>query len=313
VDVGAGLCVVVAVPTGQAMLYDAGRGGDRCGNAVRELVLGRRSELVILSHSDVDHIRELPRILGENRATTIIHPGDPRGPALVPVRAAIAGSGATVIDLSREADRDALELGHPFQLGAGTVTFIAGWHDGHETEGPGEGELDGGPLNNALSIVVRLEFGGHSVLLTGDSVGRLDNEPNSACQYAERIMVERAGTVPIDSDVLVGQHHGANNSTSNCFIRAVSPDYVVFSAGHHFRHPRQAVVDRLVANGVDPTRIFRTDRGDNEGGSGNTREMLFGSLRGCHDQPGDDDVEIRLPANPSLPVRVSYRVPSTGC
>src|SRR5207244_3162270 len=103
--------------------------------------------------------------------------------------------------------------------------------------------------NNALSSVIRLEFAGHSVLLTGDTVGRFEYAAGTACEFAERIMVDAATTVSLKSDVLVGQHHGADNATANCFIQAVKPTYVVFSAGNLYGHPRQSTADRLVAYG----------------------------------------------------------------
>jgi competence protein ComEC len=175
--------------------------------------------------------------------------------------------------------------------------------------GPGLGPLASGPRNNALSIVIRFKYGGHSVLLTGDPVGRMIGDPPATCEYAERIMVGNQSRVPIDSDVLIGQHHGADNSASSCFVSAVSPEFVVFSAGHHFRHPTQAAVDRLTSSGrVSLANIFRTDRGDNEGGS----EMTAGAGT-CPDKRGDDDVEIRLPRSSSGRVTVAYRAPDPGC
>lgn len=302
VDVGAGLCVVLVVPGGHAMLYDAGRGQPRCANAVRDLVPSGALDLVVLSHSDADHIRELPAILERSRAAIIVHPGDPRGSLLVPIRAAIDREGADVWNLAVRP----LLPGHRFRVGEANVTFVAGWSDGSQVRTGDEDSLHGSHMHNALSIVMRVEYGGHSVLLTGDTVGREDYSPNTRCQYSERIMVERASRVPIDSDVLVGQHHGADNATSNCFIRAVSPTHVVFSAGHSYRHPRQSAVDRLVAHGVLPENIFRTDYGDNEGGRGRDREMVFGASADCRDGPGDDDVEILLASGAGSPT-VRYR------
>lgn len=310
VDVGAGLCVVIVVPGGHAMLYDAGRGGGVCRGAVAELVPGKKLDLIVLSHSDADHIREMRPILEDNEAAIIIHPGDPRGPTVDTMREAIDTEGAVVWNLAKPTTRPT--PGQRFAIGAATATFIAGWSDGNETTGPGETRLTGGPMNNALSIVIRFEYRGHSVLLTGDTVGRLDFTPPSTCQYAERIMVERAATVKIDSDVLVGQHHGADNATSNCFIRAVKPEFVVFSAGNEYHHPRQSAVDRLVANGVAPAKIFRTDRGDNEDGTGANREMVLDSGF-CKDEPGDDDVVIRLPRSTRARVTVRYRAASRRC
>jgi beta-lactamase superfamily II metal-dependent hydrolase len=167
--------------------------------------------------------------------------------------------------------------------------------------------------NNALSSIIRLTFGGHSILLTGDTVGKPDTDDNSQCQYAERIVVGNSATLPIASDVLIGQHHGGNNASANCFITAVHPTFVVFSAGHMHRHPRQAVADRLIGNGIDPNNIFRTDKGDHEGGKGSKKEWVFGSLAGCKDKAGDDDAEVHLPSDPQAVVTVNYRTPTTGC
>lgn len=310
VDVGPGLCVVIVVPGGHAMLYDAGRGGGVCAAAVREMIPSGRIDMLVLSHSDADHIQEMDDILRQNRVAMIIHPGDPRGPTVDAMRELINAERATVWNLADPATPPA--PGRRFSLGAATVTFVAGWSDGTETRGPGERTLPSGPRHNALSIVIRFEYGGHSVLLTGDTVGRLDFQPESTCAYAERIMVERATIVPIKSEVLIGQHHGADNSTSSCFVGEVDPEFVVFSAGHQFHHPRQSAVDRLTGNGVSLANIFRTDRDDNEGGTGRNQEMTAGSGR-CRDPRGDDDVEIRLPVRPGAPVNVSYRGPSAAC
>ncbi len=348
VDIGAGLCVVIAVPGGHGMLYDAGpRGGTRCVDAVRELVPGGRLNLVVLSHSDVDHIGMTMALLADLRdrrgrvvprlytADAVIHPGDVR-PRARPRRGAVRSTprprpidmernaiaeqarlGARVFNL-REMTQPAsggrqplqIRLGDSFAIGAGRATFIAGWGNGRDIEGPGEGRLSGGPMHNALSIVIRFEYGGNSILLTGDTVGRMIGDPPGTCAYAERIMVSRAAAVPIRSDVLIGQHHGADNSASTCFIQAVRPGFVVFSAGAQHGHPTQAAVDRL----TDPTllqpvplaNIFRTDRGDNPG----PREMTAGS-GGCKDPAGDDDVEVRMPLTGR--VTVDYTGSSRPC
>lgn len=307
VDIGAGLCVVVVVPGGHAMVYDAGRGGDTCARAVREMVPSHQLDLIVLSHSDSDHIGDMRRILRENSVAAIVHPGDPRGSTVDTMRRDIDAEHASVWNLRDPATPPA--PGRSFPIGAATATFVAGWGDGHLTEGPGERRLTGGPLNNALSIVIRLEYGGHSVLLTGDTVGRPETHAEGTCQYAERIMAAPGYRPAVDSDVLVGQHHGADNSSAECFIRAVSPDFVVFSAGHvlAYHHPRQGAFDRI--RSVRPTaQFFRTDRGDNEGAP----EMTADGGR-CADAPGDDDVEIRLPRSPTARVSVSYRGASRAC
>lgn len=312
VDVGAGLCVVATAPGDHAIVYDAGRGGDRCIRAVRALVPSKKIDLLVLSHSDSDHVRETVAILDENEVATIIHPGDPRGSSLVPIRRAITDEpDADVWNLTERK----VPFGRSFQVGAATATFVAGWADANETIDD-DPPLDGRDemLNNGLSIVIRFQYGGHAVLLTGDTVGRMASKDDSLCQYAERKMVAASEAVPITSEVLIGQHDSADNATSNCFIRAVRPTYVVFSAGHAYHHPRQSTADRLLANGIDKDNIFRTDRGDTEGGSGRGKEWVYGRLAGCPaDGPEDDDVEISLPNTPDRPVTVAYRLERRGC
>ena len=315
VDLGPGLCVIATTPDGHSMVYDTGHHTDHCRDAVRELVPSHVIDLLVLSHSDADHISGTRDILAENAVTTIIHPGDPRGPTLGPIRAAIAAEPAA--DIWNLTVRP-IPFGHVFQIGSATATFVAGWSDGNQTRISPDTALNKSMRNNALSAIIRLQFAGHSVLLTGDTVGRHDKKDNSLCGYAERLVVANAAVVPIDSDVLVGQHHGANNGTANCFIEAVSPTFVVFSAGHEYKHPRQATADRLVANGVDPDNIFRTDRGDHEPVPPKLkdrwkREWVYKSIAGCRDEPGDDDVVIELPADPAATPKVNYRIQSNGC
>jgi hypothetical protein len=280
-----------------------------------------RLDLIVLSHSDEDHIGDMRAILAAYRVAAIIHPGDDHIPVPAPgtppdylhlMRDDIRNEGARVWDLSDPSTPP--EPGRRFSIGGATATFVVGWSNGQDTWHAGERTLPDGPHNNALSIVIRLEYGGHSVLLTGDTVGRLDFMDPGTCAYAERIMVEKAALVPIDSDVLIGQHHGADNATSGCFIRAVSPGYVIFSAGHHTgrHHPRQSAYDRLTGNGVDARHILRTDRGDNEDGPERVREASQ-EAGTCPDQPGDDDVEIRLSSNPSVPPDVHYMGASRAC
>ena len=124
VDVGAGLCVVAVVPGGHAMLYDAGRGQPLCRQAVQELVPGGRLDLVVLSHSDADHIRELPAILEDVDAAVIVHTGDPRGPLLDPIRRSIEAEGTRGAEIWNLSQRP-VPIGHKFPVGAATATFIA--------------------------------------------------------------------------------------------------------------------------------------------------------------------------------------------
>jgi competence protein ComEC len=316
VDVGAGLCVVALVPGGHAMVYDTGASAQVCGDAVAELVPSRKIDLMVLSHSDIDHIGAARRILAEHEVQKILHPGDPRdGTTIARVRADIAQEpGASILDLGQMA----VPFGTSFSLGEAKATFIAGWSnasDFYDDDPSLDGSGHKAERYNGISLVIRFEYGGHSVLLTGDTLGRIEKrkKDDTLCQYAERNMVENAAQVPLQSEILIGQHHGSDDSSSNCFIRAVKPTWVIFSAGHEYKHPRQSAADRFIANGVDKDRMLRTDRGDNEGGRGRGKEWRYGGIRRCIDKPGDDDIEITLSAVPGDAPVVRYRTDKTGC
>ena len=117
--------------------------------------------------------------------------------------------------------------------------------------------------------------------------------------------------ISIAADVLIAPHHGADNGSSRCFIQAVDPDFVIFSAGHQYRHPRDATAQRYLNAPVSipPANIFRTDRGDDETEADHWEPT--GTISGCSDGRGDDDVMIVLRDNGS--VSVAYREASTGC
>ena len=160
-----------------------------------------------------------------------------------------------------------------------------------------------GEYKNAGSIIIRVQYKDKAILFTGDTVGRHIGDTDNTCIAAEKFMVEGASVIKIDSDVLVAPHHGADNASSKDFIQAVSPEYVIFSAGHKFHHPTADAARRYLTSGVDKQKMFRTDRGDDEGGNEWDNERIPGNV----DQAGDDDVDVLIRADGS--VVVEYKMP----
>ena len=64
---------------------------------------------------------------------------------------------------------------------------------------------------------------------------------------------------------------------------------------------------RCWSTALSTSKIFRTDLGDDESGF----EWDGGSISGCKDGRGDDDVDIFLPETGQ--VQVAYRQASPGC
>jgi len=85
--------------------------------------------------------------------------------------------------------------------------------------------------NNNNSCVLRVSDGSSAVLLTGDIEKK-----------QELLLVEKSAA-QLPSDLLFAAHHGSKNSSSDEFIKAVSPTWVIFSAGfmNHWGFPANEV------------------------------------------------------------------------
>lgn len=305
VDVGPGLCTITEIPGPYYMLYDAGHWlGTGCLDAVRDVVDGQEIDLFVVSHSDGDHLGEAAEILHEYFVRHVIRTGDVRSSrSWTEMNDSIADWAKYGTSITNLQTVD-LERGKRIQLGDATVTLVAGWGDWTDS-GPTAAER-----RNAISIVVRLEYHGQSVLYTGDTIGRRLDDPDDACKDAEADMVQNADSIPLESDLIIAPHHGGNNGSSTCFIEAVDPTFVVFSAGHEYDHPSSGAASRYIAHGVGVGNMFRTDLGDDESADTDF-EWDGGRIAGCSDGRGDDDVEIVLRANGTL--GIAYRQPNSGC
>lgn len=308
VDVGPGLCTITETPNGHYLIYDAGHWqSSQCLAAAKEIVDGDEVDLLVISHSDSDHLGEADELLAAFNVHRIIRTGMVRtSTAWENYNEAVAREvteGASVMNLQSEP----LIPGTTIALGDATVTLVAGW--GAWTGSTG---LSTAELRNVVSIVVRVDYAGHSILYGGDTVGRRITDPDDACKDAEAFMVANhdAGTVSLKADVIIAPHHGADNASSECFIQRVDPEFVVFSAGHEYQHPRRNAAERYHAHGVPWTHMYRTDLGDDERKDGN-EEWARGRVAGCTDPRGDNDVEIVIRASGT--VEVAYRGAASGC
>jgi len=101
---------------------------------------------------------------------------------------------------------------------------------------------------NNDSLVLRLHYGGQTILLPGD-----------AEKQAEREILSENSLERMHADVLKIGHHGSKNSTTPEFLAAVQPRFGIISAGEDnpYGHPSPELLERLENAGV---RILRTDR-----------------------------------------------------
>jgi competence protein ComEC len=124
-------------------------------------------------------------------------------------------------------------------------------HDGQSWEWEGvrfemlhPPETAGSGRDNELGCVLRIETGEQSILLAADIESGAE----------QRLLAMHHGKLP--ATVLVAPHHGSKSSSSEAFVAAVHPAYVVFTNGYRnrFGHPDEAVVARYRAAGSTTLR-----------------------------------------------------------
>ena len=122
-------------------------------------------------------------------------------------------------------------VGTTWQLGGATITQL----------GPVAQYSD----TNDTSIVLRIDYGATSFLLTGDMEAD-----------AERDLVNSGANLKVD--VLQVGHHGSSTSTSYVFLNAVLPEMGIISCGvnNKYGHPHEETLSILRDAKVD---VYRTD------------------------------------------------------
>ena len=208
-SVGHGTCVVLQLPDGETILYDAGSLGspDWAAATIADYLWSQgitHLDAVVLSHADVDHYNALPRLLDRFAVGTVyvsplmfdpwINDGQLEAPnflkktleeAQVPLREIWVND-----RLRTTHDRVALEILHPPRRGV-----------------PGQ--------DNANSLLLAVRFAGHSILLPGDL-----ESPG-----IEAVMAEQ----PEHFDILLAPHHGSSRSDPPGFAAWSTPDWVIVS------------------------------------------------------------------------------------
>lgn len=305
-DVGAGLCNLIKMPGNKYIIYDAGGDYNTNGNRTMEQIksfipVGSEIELMVLSHTDADHIVAAGQVIKGYKVKKLLWGGYERSmiDAEQPTAAyqrIITALQATpfTINVNLNQRDSVITPGNHFNVGTTTITFLCGFGKPLAEWGL----TDKAEKLNAVSIVMRLDFAGNSVLFCGDAVGRHRDDPEDALIATEKFMVEKAPQY-LPCTVIIAPHHGAKNGSSAAFVKLVKPKAVIFSAGHRFHHPESSTALRYLQY-VSTSSMFRTDRGDDEGGT----EWDYLRVPGTKDGYNDDNIDILLKSDHSY--RVFY-------
>lgn len=241
-DVGQGDSIFVSFPDGETMLVDGGGGlagsewikGMRSAPDVGEEVVSpylwsrgiKRLDVVALTHAHEDHLGGLASVIGNFSVRELWIGRDENTPEFANLLAEASGRGVRIV---HKVEGD--------ELAWGSV-------DGKVLWPPVEDPVR--EASNDDSLVMRIEDGATSFLLTGDIE-----------QAEERKIVGEDGQLA--STFLKVPHHGSKTSSTPPFLAAVQPRIAVVSVGegNAYGHPSESVVERYAEDGV---RLLRTDR-----------------------------------------------------
>jgi len=168
-------------------------------------------EIMVGTHPHEDHVGGLDDVLAAFTVETIIDSGKSYTTQTFKdyYNAATNEPGAEFIE-----DKDMT-----FDIGDGAIFRVIEVGDNYE-------DL------NANSVVAMLDYNDVEVLFTGD----LDME-------GEAQILDKG----IDADVLKVGHHGSRTASSNIFLKYVSPQFAIISAGKNnsYGHPHKEALERL--------------------------------------------------------------------
>lgn len=114
---------------------------------------------------------------------------------------------------------------------------------------PNEKDMIADNWINNNSLILKLTYKSFSIMFTGDIEEVA--EKGIVEQYSDNIN-------KLQATILKIAHHGSKTSTTEDFLKTVSPKIALIGVGKNnkFGHPNEQVIERLKANKV---KIYRTD------------------------------------------------------
>lgn len=232
IDVGQGDCILVS-SSDENMLIDCGEASQ--AEAVENYLNDAgvlRLDYVIMTHPHSDHAGGMATIIRNYDVGEVIMP------ELADNDIPSTRYFEQFLDACEEKNLQITDaqLGRTIKLGDTSAEIIA----------PNSGDYSS--VNN-YSVAIMMTHGKNKFLFTGDAETLAENEMLNSRKLSH-VDVYKAG------------HHGSDTSSSEEFLKVISPDYAVImcGAGNSYGHPNDVVLERLLEY---TNNIYRTDLNGN--------------------------------------------------
>ena len=226
-DVGQGDAILIRSPEGKTALIDAGPTRQAAADWLRRKRV-ESVDLVVVSHHHLDHHGGMDAVVRDWKpryflATDSAHTTQ----SWLRLLQTVKSEGTTMV----------LPTAKPRRIELGSVTLTVLPQPPHDPDD-----------ENDNSIGIRLQYGGFSMLMTGDS------EPPS-----RRWWLENCQEYLRDCSVLKLAHHGSHNGTDRNWLEVVRPELAVASlgSGNSYGHPHAQTLELLKAHQIP---LIRTDQ-----------------------------------------------------
>lgn len=225
IDVGQGDCILIKTPENKNILVD---GGDENSYKIIKSYLKlnkvKNIDMIIVTHFDRDHIGSLDEIINNFDVNKIYAPNQIGNST--PYSNLISACKNKNLKFDYLTKNDSIKIDSNIKLDILSPSYIQ-------------------ENSNANSIVFNLKYFDMDFLFTGDS-----EETNE---------IDMVNSYNLDDiDFLKISHHGSSSSSSENFIKEVSPSIAAISCGYknQYGHPHQSTLDTLNKYNV---KSIRTD------------------------------------------------------
>ncbi|MEK7190472.1 MAG: ComEC/Rec2 family competence protein [Patescibacteria group bacterium] len=228
-DVGQGDGLFIESPAGTQIMFDSGPPRKILGSLSKMMSpFDRNIDAIVVTNPDADHIGGILDIFKNYKVGAVFEPGTLNDSKIFQnLKTEMKNKNIPNI-LARRGMR--LDLGGDVFI---DILFpdrdVSAW------------------ATNEGSVVARLSYGNISIMLTGDATAK-----------TEKIILGENSSTRLSSTILKVGHHGSRTSSSESFVKAVSPIYALISDGkdNKYGHPHPETLNTLAQFGA---KIFRTD------------------------------------------------------